>query len=366
MEAYAEALISEAEQQAPFCTEDIQTVYIGGGTPSLLPPKLLDHLIQRLRCVLPLQSSGEFTIEAIPGTLTEHWLQTALRQGMNRLSLGMQAAQSGLLTVLGRIHDYAAVVDSVSLARRCGVANLNLDLIFGIPTQTIADWDDTLRNVISLSPEHISAYGLIPEPGTPLTEQLNHGLIHLPDPEDERTMYDRAITILGGAGYQQYEISNFSKKGYECRHNMGYWTRIPYLGLGVSAASLLRRPDHAMLSEMFSAHPDSSEFRAVNPASLNEYLEMIQSRNWTLRACSVIPPEEARFETMMLGLRMTEGVQEETFIKQHHLSIEQAFGEHLSPSVQKGLLVRENSTWRLTRLGMDFQNQVLVELLPDE
>ena len=366
MEAYAEALISEAEQQAAFCTEEIHTVYIGGGTPSLLPPELLSHLLQRLRCVLPLQHPEEFTIEANPGTLTEAWLQSALGQGMNRLSLGMQAAQPGMLSVLGRIHDDAAVEESVFMARRCGVRNLNLDLIFGIPTQTMTDWLDTLQDAVSLSPEHISAYGLIPEPGTPLAEQLDRGMLRLPDPEDEREMYDRAIAILAGAGYQQYEISNFSKKGYECRHNIGYWTRIPYLGLGVSAASLLRRPDTDALSGLFSEHPDSFEFRTANPSTISGYLEMIQSGNGTLRTCSAVSPEEARFETMMLGLRLTEGVQEEAFMRQHHVSIEQAFGEHLSPSVQKGLLVRDHSSWRLTRLGMDLQNQVLVELLPDD
>ncbi len=357
MDGYVQALITEAEQQASFCVEAIETVYIGGGTPSLLPPALLESLFKALRSILPLEQVREFTVEANPGTLTESWLEAALRSGVNRLSLGMQASQPSLLNRLGRIHCFEDVAASVSLGRQAGLRNISLDLMFGIPGQRLSDWAECLEKALDLHPDHISAYGLIPEPGTLLADRINRGEWVLPDPEEERNMYELAINTLASRQFQQYEISNFSKPGYECAHNIGYWRQIPYLGLGVSAASMLNPQKRRR---------GLSYLRTANPSSLDDYLRMVRRRRWSLRDRQVILPEEARFETMMLGLRMNSGVSDAEFKLLHGLTPEEAFGSGLKVSLQKNLLEKKDSTWRLTRRGMDFQNQVLVELLPDE
>ena len=213
-------------------------MFIGGGTPSLLPPDLLTHLTDTLFHILGADKPAEFTMEANPGTVTEEWISAAVNAGMNRLSLGMQALQPELLDTLGRIHTFADMEASIQTARRFGVGNINIDLIFGIPGQTLEQWVETLDAALSLHPMHISAYGLIPEEGTPLHEDLQSGALTLPDPDLERMMYDSALSILSLHGFSQYEISNFALGGMECRHNIGYWKQVPYVGLGVAAASM--------------------------------------------------------------------------------------------------------------------------------
>ena len=228
----------EAEQRIREVTEPFTSVYIGGGTPSLILPSLLDSFIHHLKVILPLESIQEFTIESNPGTLTEDFIRTCIALGINRFSLGMQSADNGILKNLGRIHSYADVINSVRLLNQLNVNNYNLDLMFGIPSQTMEIWTDTLNKAISLKPAHISAYGLIPEEGTPLFRALQSGATSLPSPDLERDMYDTALTMLEKAGYRQYEISNFARENRECIHNIGYWDQTPYMGLGVSAASM--------------------------------------------------------------------------------------------------------------------------------
>ena len=236
MPRYVDALLLEAaELSKQYGHPAMETVFIGGGTPSLLPAPLMAKLLTGLRDHFDIPAGIEFTSEANPGTLTEDWLRVATEGGVNRLSLGMQSCQPALLKMLGRIHDFPQVADSVSLARQAGITNVNLDLMFGLPGQTAAMWRDTLDKALSLHPEHLSCYGLIPEDGTPLKADLDAGRLILPDEDDERRMYDDALTLLAEHGYKQYEISNFAKPGHECRHNLGYWRQVPYLGLGASA-----------------------------------------------------------------------------------------------------------------------------------
>ena len=351
---YVNLLLKEARVRKSEATEPLTTVYIGGGTPSLLPPVLLSEMIRGIREVFCLDTVQEFTIEANPGTVTKDWIDTALSLGINRLSLGMQAYQDSLLCLLGRIHRFEDVVTSVRAARSSGFGNIGIDLIFGIPNQTIGDWSQTVESVISLRPEHISAYGLIPEDGTPLYRDLESGLLSLPDPDDEREMYDLVIRKTAAAGYRQYEISNFSLDSYECRHNIGYWTQIPYIGLGVSAASMTG----------VRCFTEGMEYkRSVNPDTITEYEKMI---NEGMKSPSeTISASEARFETMMLGLRMNCGVSEEFFRKIHHLSIESCYGKKLIELESRGLLRHENGSWKLTSRGFDIQNSILVELMDD-
>ncbi len=352
-ETYVDLLLKEAGIRKPEITSPLTTVYIGGGTPSLLPPSLLRRLIDGLRLRLGFESVLEMTSEANPGTVTPEWLDTAASAGLNRLSFGMQACQPSLLKILGRIHTAEQVSRSVSLARASGISNISLDLIFGIPGQTRAMWLETLHTALSLNPSHISAYGLIPEEGTPLFRDLGEGRISLPDPDEERAMYDDALRILSGLGMIQYEISNFAVKGYECIHNIGYWTQVPYLGLGVSAASMtcLRRENSGL-----------SYLRRINPDTISAYRDMVEN---CLPPTSAerITPEEARFETLMLGLRMNRGVSETAFIGMHGISLEAYRGDRLHRLEQEGLLVHEDGYWRMSRRGFDIQNSILVDLM---
>ncbi|MER2182443.1 MAG: radical SAM family heme chaperone HemW [Clostridia bacterium] len=353
-DAYVASLLREAELRQSEADGPVETVYIGGGTPSLLSPSQLRRLIAGLREYYEIRPDAELSMESNPGTLTAAFLDTAVSAGVNRLSLGMQAYQPEILQFLGRIHSFEEVSRSVSMARAAGLNNLNLDLIFGIPGQTLSDWDETLDAALSLSPDHLSAYGLIPEEGTPLQRRLENGEAVLPDPDLEREMYDLAIRKLRAADLEQYEISNFARKGYECRHNIGYWTQVPYLGLGLSAASMRIQEQTGL---------GLTCLRTTNPSDPTTYQEMIRSGNHSAAIRETISPEEARFETMMLSLRMNRGISESRFLALHGVSIDAVYGEKLEEMRKKGLMRHENGAWSLTRKGMDIQNTVLVELM---
>ena len=326
----------------------LETVFMGGGTPSLLPPELLEAVFSAVRESFPLAADAEITSEANPGTLTREWLQCGVGQGINRLSLGMQAAQDRLTAMLGRIHRQEQVAESVALARESGIADLNLDLMFGLPGQTRADWRESLEAALSLAPCHLSCYGLIPEEGTPLLKDLEEGRLTLPPEEEERAMYDEALSLLAKQGLQQYEISNFALPGKECRHNLGYWTGAFYLGVGSSAASMLPDPT----GEFFCLRP-------ANPASLEDYLAGERGE------IPKITREEARFETVMLGLRLTRGVREADFLSLHGISLESWCGPALERQTARGLLEHREGYWHLTRQGMDLMNTVLVDIMEE-
>lgn len=348
MPAYVDALLEEACLRAlQLGHPTMETVFIGGGTPSLLPAPLLDQLLTGLRRLFPIAHDAEFTSEANPGTLRADWLQVAVRHGVNRLSMGMQAYQPELLHTLGRIHSYQQVADSVTLARKAGIINISLDLMFGLPGQTLAHWQETLDAALALHPQHLSCYGLIPEEGTPLKADLDAGRLSLPDEDTERAMYDEALSRLAAQGFQQYEISNFALPGKECRHNLGYWRQVPYLGLGASASSML------------PGAGDIAYTRETNPSGLDAYLR----RDWADREMIPIHRDDARFETMMLGLRTTKGVSATDFYAMHSVSIEACYGRKLHDLSSRGLVEHTGDWWRLTRRGMDVQNAILVELM---
>jgi len=350
MAQYVDAVLAEADTYCHVSTV-ISTVYIGGGTPSILPPHLLRKLLTGLHQRLDIPASVEFTSEANPGTITDAWLDAAVSNGVNRISMGMQAAQEVLLNRLGRIHTTEDVFSSVELVRAHGINNLNLDLMFGLPGQTQAMWRESLETALGFAPEHLSCYGLIPEEGTPLKADLDAGRLSLPDEEVERQMYEDTLAVLNARNYQQYEISNFSLPTYECKHNIGYWRRIPYIGLGASAASMLPAVNE--------------EIRTTNPASISEYIRMVQTQSWTARTKDVVSPADARFETLMLGLRMKSGVSETEFLNTHGISLHEYRGTVLRRLEEEGLLDHFDGFWRLTRKGMDVQNAILVELMDD-
>ena len=353
-EAYINLLLKEAELRAEEADEKITTIYLGGGTPSLLSSRLLEKLIRGLNSIFNLDSVSEFTSEANPGTVTEDWLEKAAELGVNRISFGMQASQDSLLCILGRIHRQDEVFHSMELARQAGFKNINLDLIFGIPTQTEDDWTQTLLTALSLHPEHISAYGLIPEEGTPLFNDLRMNRLQLPDADMERNMYSKAVSLLHSYGLQRYEISNFARPGCECMHNIGYWTQVPYIGVGISAASMTG----------FRSLPDGITYsRSTNPCSWADYRSMILGKK--LPVPEVISPKEARFESVMLGFRMADGINEDTFMRMHKVSLEDCYGEKLHKYCENGLIIQEGHHWRMSERGFDIQNTILSDLMDD-
>ena len=316
------------------------TIFFGGGTPSLLDEFQIARILDALRKAFPVAANAEITCECNPGTFVTSGFARAIREaGINRLSLGAQAKQTRLLQLIGRIHDWEQAIASIEIARAAGFENINLDLMFGIPSQTVADLQETLAAAMELSPTHLSCYGLIVEEGTPIEREIRAGKLALPTDEVEREMYELVRQTLAEHGFEQYEISNFATGMYTCRHNIGCWTRMPYLGFGCAAHSFF------------------DECRTMNPATLDAYLANEPPQ------IEQIPQEEARFESLMLGLRMTRGVKDEDFTRMHGLSIRDAFGQKLDRPTAAGLIEWHDGALRLTRLGMDLQNSVLVDLM---
>ena len=349
MRSYVDLLLLECDQQlASLHNPDITSIYIGGGTPSILPAELFQCLLQGIHARFHILPDCEWTCEANPGTLTSQWLDVARQNRVNRLSMGMQAKQSSLLSILGRIHEFSDVQQSVSMAKDHGIENISLDLMFGLPGQNLDMWVETLHAALELKPRHISCYGLIPEDGTPLKRDLDTGKLTLPNENDEREMYDTAIRMLHQSGFQQYEISNFALPGYACQHNIGYWRQVYYLGIGVAASSMLPCTGYPYL-------------RKTNPSTLEEYQSVLSGN--LLPEIQFISKEEAMFETLMLGLRMNDGVNEQAFHTMHGVSLEAYRGPALRQQIQKGLIEMSHGSYRLTRRGMDIQNSILVDLM---
>ena len=340
MRPYADALCEEIARRAALCGHPAaDTVFFGGGTPSTLPPDIYLQIARTLRREFALAPDAEWTVECNPGTLTAPFVQALAQSGCNRLSMGMQAAQPRLLARLNRIHTLADVQTSVALARAAGIDNLNLDLMLGLPGQTPQDMADTLDAALALGPDHLSCYALILEEGTPLADSVARGEITLPGDEADRALYALCRDTLAARGYAQYEISNFARPGRECRHNVNCWRREDYLGFGCAAHSLWRNQ------------------RTANPASLDDYLAGAAPER------EIITPEDAMFESVMLGLRLTRGIEEADFLRRHGRALWDVYGDRLQPAIDDGRLCRRAGRVYLTPRGMDVMNSVLVALL---
>lgn len=337
---YADLLCREIAERGAECGHpEADTVFFGGGTPSLLPPALYRRIASALRESFPLAPGAEWTVECNPGTLTPAFADALAESGCNRLSMGMQAAQPRLLKALGRIHSMEDVRGAAAIARRAGIGRMNLDLMLGLPGQTGTDMAETLSEALALSPDHLSCYALILEEGTPLFDRARRGEITLPGDEADREMYALCRETLRGRGFHQYEISNFSLPGCECRHNVNCWRREDYLGFGCAAHSLWKNE------------------RRANPRELTDYL------TGKPQETQRIGPEEAMFESMMLGLRLTAGVEEADFFRRHGVDPWARYGEQLSPALADGRLIRAEGRIHLTERGMDVMNSVLLLIL---
>ena len=345
-QAYMERLWEEIEKSVNGETL-VSSVFFGGGTPSLIEPLLIEETLNRIRRRFFLSPDAEISMEANPGTLTKEALQIYKRAGVNRLSIGLQSAHNKELSMLGRIHTWEEFLDSFHQARIAGFTNINVDLMSALPGQTVDSWRKTLEKVLKLKPEHISAYSLIIEEGTPFYEQYGEGrhADELPDEDAERQMYVRTREILEGYGYHRYEISNYAKDGYECRHNLGYWDRKEYLGLGAGASSLM---DHIRWKE-----PDY-----IGPSTglvLEEREDFTRLRR-----------KDEMEEFMFLGLRKINGVSEQDFYKSFRVTMDEIYQDKIEELIKEGLLVRVEDRIRLTDRGIDLSNYALSQFLLEE
>ena len=340
-EAYIYALLREMETVSKNLKKrPVDTVFIGG-TPSVPECDVMEKLLQGLRDYFLFSADAEVTIEANPGTLTPEKLSIYRKYGINRISIGLQSPNNKELAMLGRIHNYAQFLESFQMAREAGFSNINVDLMFAIPGQCYEGWIENLRMVAALGPEHISAYSLIIEEGTPFSRKK----LDLPDEDTEYRMYEDVAAVLKEYDYHQYEISNYAKAGCECRHNEGYWQRKDYLGLGLGAASLLGK-------ERFSNTSDMQEYLKNSSAP-----EKIQ-KNWEL-----LTREDEMAEFMFLGLRMTQGVSKKEFQEYFGTAIENIYGEVLKKYKKQGLLLEESGRIFLSREGIHVSNAVMADFL---
>lgn len=287
---YVEALIAEARlRKAELNGKPVKTLYMGGGTPSQLPLPLLARLIDGLKATLDLNAVQEFTLEANPDDVTPEWCAAVRALGVNRVSMGVQSFQDAVLRLVGRRHTARQAIDAVASLRHAGIDNISIDLIYGLPGQTLETWDESVRQAVDLRPQHISAYGLTYEPGTRLWQQRECGEVVEASEDQYLDMYRILVGLLQVAGYEHYEISNFALPGYRSRHNSSYWNETPYLGLGAAA------------------HSYDGTMRRSNPADLCGYIRRITSGQ---PACQVedLAWWERYDERVMLGLRTADGV----------------------------------------------------------
>ena len=346
-ENYVQSLIREIESYEAFAKGyKVSTVFLGGGTPSILSGEQMERILGVVSKVFWLEKKPEITVEMNPGTVTEEKLKSYKRAGVNRLSIGLQSVKNENLRLLGRIHTYEEFLQSFDWARQAGFLNINVDLMSAVPKQTLTSYEENLRKIAKLSPEHISAYSLIIEEGTPFYEDNKLEEL-LPSEEDEVLMYRMTEKILNEYGYDKYEISNYAKPGFESRHNLGYWSHIPYLGVGLNASSYL------------------DEKRFENPSDMKDYLE-IQSFGDAYEGARSLSVYEQMEEFMFLGLRKTKGISKKEFIERFGCSMDSVYGKPLIESMKQGMMKEEGDRVFLTQDGTLVSNQVLCEFLFDE
>lgn len=332
----------------------VVSIFVGGGTPSILTEEQILRIFTSLREVFEIDVDAEITLEMNPGTVTEEKLKAYKQCGINRLSMGLQSTDNRELKALGRIHTYEEFLESYHLARAAGFQNINVDLMSAIPYQTRESYQKSLKRIAELvpPPEHISAYSLIIEEGTPFYERYGEGkhAEELPDEEEERRMYQDTVEILKNYGYHRYEISNYAKEGYECRHNIGYWNRTEYLGIGTGVVSLIG-------NQRFTA-PDLLK----EPKALTEetFSENEQSSDQDIETLTV---ENQMEETMFLGLRMMKGVSVSGFEQKFGRTMKSVYGDVIDRLKQEQLIVEDGDDIRLTERGIDISNYVMSEFL---
>lgn len=341
-EDYVKALCGEIEEYASdFRGMKVRTIFFGGGTPSVLPPRLLGRIMDTIMSKFDVDSDAEISVETNPGTLDAKKLNEMKSMYFNRLSMGLQAWQDRLLKKIGRIHTADVFEINYLQARDAGFKNINVDLMFALPTQSLDDWQETLEKVISLNPEHISAYSLIIEEGTPFFDMYERGVIKETDEELDRNMYYLANEMLSDKGYGRYEISNFAKRGYECRHNIVYWRTEEYRGFGLGAHSYVN-------GERFHNTCDFKKY--ISFEGLGEDREILTEK-------------EKQEEFMFMGLRITEGISENVFKERFAKSIYDVYGSQIRELTLNKLLISDKERLYLSDRGIDVSNQIFEKFI---
>ena len=346
IDEYITALINEINKKATN-QYTVKTIFIGGGTPSYIKPNYISKIMSAIMQKYIVNENAEITIEANPGTINTEKLDTYRNAGINRLSIGLQSSNNNILKQIGRIHNYSQYVETIKLAKQSGFENINTDIIIGLPSQKIEDVEETIKNIIDLNINHISAYSLIVEEGTKIEKMLESKQIKLPNENEERKMYWKVKSILEKNGYIHYEISNYAKPGYYSKHNMDCWNQKEYLGFGISASSYMdgKRFSNTSCIERYITNIKQGKLEE------NENLEEIQT------------PEITQNEFMILGLRKIKGIQINEFIEKFHKNPLKLYKQKLGSLKNKGLILISENNIRLTNTGIDLANQVWQEFV---
>lgn len=356
----------------------VSSIFFGGGTPTILEGYQLAAILETVKEHFNITTDAEITVECNPGTLTAGKAEKLVQAGFNRLSMGLQSADDRELHLLGRIHNFAQFLESYDLARKAGFQNINVDLMSALPGQTLKSWQDTMQKVTALRPEHISAYSLIIEEGTPFYERFaederireegGHPRL-LPEEDVERQMYELTETFLHTKGYERYEISNYAKPGYECRHNCGYWTRKDYLGLGLGASSLVEHQRFQNTSELktYLEQEYSPQCEGQHERRIEETIQLQEETGLTQTGHHIhietLDKKSEMEEFMFLGLRLMAGISRQQFEKKFQVTLNSVYGEVLRKLKGEQLIEEVAGYVRLTEHGIDVSNYVLAEFL---
>lgn len=361
-EAYVQALCREIQRYKEFAKAyEVKTVFLGGGTPSLLTSWQMDQIFQELNRIFTIDTAAEITIEMNPGTVNLDKLKAYRQTGINRVSIGLQSTDNRELKILGRIHTYEEFLNTWKAVEKAGFTNRNIDLMSALPGQTIKSWENTLRTVISLQPEHISAYSLILEEGTQFYNwyelgKFESGNWKLPSEDEEYEMGEMTIQMLSDCGMHRYEISNYACQGKECRHNLGYWDRTEYLGIGAGASSLISH-------DFKNAGDLHKQLRFNHINNRHEYIQRIFQNQNIEQDKELLTLESQMEEFMFLGLRKTCGISKTKFRKEFGKTIEQIYGDVIEKLKVEQMISCKGDYLFLTHRGMDISNYVLSEFL---
>lgn len=348
-ERYTAAVCREIEAKASMGKGwQIKSIFFGGGTPTVLSVQQMKRILDTVYACYDVEADAEITTEANPGTLDLEKCIALREMGFNRLSMGVQAWQDELLERLGRIHTRQQFLKNFANAREAGFENINVDLMFALPEQTLGQWEETLSEITALQPEHISAYSLIIEEGTPFFDLYEKEVYQKTDEELDRAMYHAAVEILAEEDYHQYEISNFAKSGKESRHNRIYWQDEAYLGFGLGAHS----------------YWEGKRFH--NSLDLHTYMEQAEAGAVLAEDVEELSLADQYSEFMFMGLRLTEGIEKKRFFQRFGVEMESVYGAQIQKCQEEGLLEETDGWLRLTARGLDLSNQVFLEFLKEE
>lgn len=325
---------------------EIDTIFIGGGTPTSIEPEYIASIMDYIYKNYKTNHIREITIEANPGTIDKMKADIYKQIGINRISMGLQSLNNNLLKSIGRIHSSEEFISSYKLLKNTGFDNINIDLMFGLPSQTIDDLINTIDGVINLGADHISLYSLIIEDNTILNKWHKKGLLEFPSEDMDRKMYHKAVELLENKGYKQYEISNFAKPTYECKHNLIYWKVKPYLGLGLSS------------------HSNLFNKRFWNTSNLKFYNDMLAKGKSPIEGEEIIPKDVELVEYLILGLRLNDGIIKEEFKSRFNIELDNIYRNVIDKHVKGGLLYEDEKSIKLTKMGRDLSNMVELDFMP--